>query len=61
LVSVRVTVVRDLPAQRHPVSFSLVRWIAESKTSDTESSDTETKPADTSSETSTPATSGGTQ
>ena len=27
LVSVRVTVTRDLPASKHPVSFSLVRWI----------------------------------
>jgi len=27
LISVRVTVTRDLPAAKHPVSFSLVRWI----------------------------------
>jgi general secretion pathway protein I len=61
LVSVRVTVARDLPTEKHPVSFSLVRWIDNSNTSDTESSDTETKSADTSSDISTPASSGGTQ
>lgn len=27
LISVRVTVTRDLPAGQHPVSFSLVRWM----------------------------------
>ena len=61
LASVRVTVARDLPAEKHPVRFSLVRWIAKSKTSDTDTSDTETKPADTSSGTATQSTSGGTQ
>jgi prepilin-type N-terminal cleavage/methylation domain-containing protein len=27
LISVRVTVTRDLPAGQHPIRFSLVRWI----------------------------------
>jgi general secretion pathway protein I len=27
LLSVRVTVTRDLPAEKHPVRFSLTRWI----------------------------------
>jgi Tfp pilus assembly protein PilV len=27
LISVRVTVTRDLPAGQHPVTFSLVRWL----------------------------------
>ncbi|MFZ1935993.1 MAG: prepilin-type N-terminal cleavage/methylation domain-containing protein [Thermoguttaceae bacterium] len=27
LIAVRVTVTRNLPAAKHPVSFSLVRWI----------------------------------
>ncbi|MGA2066387.1 MAG: prepilin-type N-terminal cleavage/methylation domain-containing protein [Thermoguttaceae bacterium] len=27
LVAVRITVQQDLPAERHPVEFSLVRWI----------------------------------
>jgi len=61
LVSVRVTVVRDLPAEKHPVTFALVRWIDTSQTSATESSDTETKPADASGGTATQNTSGGTQ
>ena len=29
LLSVRVTVTRDLPAEKHPVRFSLVRWMAD--------------------------------
>jgi type II secretion system protein I len=56
LVSVRVTVVRDQPTEKHPVSFSLVRWIDTTQTSDT---DTETESTDTSSGTAT-STSGGT-
>jgi prepilin-type N-terminal cleavage/methylation domain-containing protein len=52
LVSVRVTVTRDLPLEKHPVSFSLVRWIAQSNKTDTETSDTETQPTDTSGESS---------
>jgi type II secretion system protein I len=43
LESVRVTVVRDLPPQNHPVSFSLVRWIAYSKAVDTTSQDSTTQ------------------
>ena len=39
LLSVRVTVTRDLPAQRHPVVFSLVRWIADPDTAQPESFD----------------------
>ena len=27
LISIRVTVTRDLPAGQHPVKFSLVRWV----------------------------------
>jgi general secretion pathway protein I len=57
LRSVRVTVTRDLPVEKHPVSFSLVRWIAESKTTSTTSptsSDAGTEPAGTSSGTSAP-------
>jgi type II secretion system protein I len=29
LLAVRVTVTRDLPERKHPVSFSLVRWMAD--------------------------------
>ena len=29
LLAVRVTVTRDLPAEKHPVRFSLVRWMAD--------------------------------
>lgn len=47
LMSVRVTVVRDLPAVRRPVSFSLVRWIPIAKASAPEESDEETKRQDT--------------
>jgi type II secretion system protein I len=61
LLSVRVTVVRDLPQEKHPVTFSLVRWIDNSQTSDTENSDSETKPPDASSGTATQNSSGGTQ
>jgi len=47
LIAVRVTVIRDLPAARHPVRFSLVRWMPDpnatssgsSETSETESAD----------------------
>lgn len=55
LRSVRVTVARDQPAEKHPVSFSLVRWIASSNMTDQENqenSDATTEPADTPSETS---------
>jgi type II secretion system protein I len=27
LIAVRVTVTRDLPPERHPVNFSLIRWL----------------------------------
>jgi type II secretion system protein I len=57
LISVRVTVVRDLPTAMHPVSFSLVRWIDATQTSDT---DTETPSTDASGGTATQGTSGGT-
>jgi general secretion pathway protein I len=53
LRSVRVTVVRDLPAQKHPVNFSLVRWIANANATNQTSPDAQTKPSGTSSETST--------
>lgn len=41
LESVRVTVVRDLPPEKHPVSFSLVRWIFTATTTDSEKTDSE--------------------
>ena len=40
LRSVRVTVARDLSAEKHPVTFSLVRWITEPDTA--QPADTET-------------------
>jgi type II secretion system protein I len=48
LISVRVTVTRDVPAEQHPVSFSLVRWLPDPN-------------ATASSESSTSSTSGGGQ
>jgi general secretion pathway protein I len=54
LLSVRVTVTRDIPAEKRPVSFSLVRWIAKSNKADPETTDTQTQqPTDTSGENST--------
>jgi general secretion pathway protein I len=44
LVSVRVTVTRDLPPEKHPVSFSLVRWIGNSDTTGPDSSNAEPQP-----------------
>jgi hypothetical protein len=32
LLSVRVTVMRDQPAEKHPVQFSLARWIVDPNT-----------------------------
>lgn len=52
LVSVRVTVMRDLPKERHPVSFSLVRWIAETSTASQTNSDQQTTSQNASSGTS---------
>jgi prepilin-type N-terminal cleavage/methylation domain-containing protein len=40
LVALRVTVVRDLPAEKHPATFVLVRWISDSSTTDSEGSAT---------------------
>jgi prepilin-type N-terminal cleavage/methylation domain-containing protein len=54
LVSVCVTIVRDLPKERHPVSFSLVRWIVESSAASQTSSDQDTASQNTSGETAAP-------
>jgi prepilin-type N-terminal cleavage/methylation domain-containing protein len=39
LLAVRVTVSRDLPEEKRPVRFSLVRWIPESSATESEESD----------------------
>jgi general secretion pathway protein I len=40
LITVRVTVTRNLPAAKHPVSFALVRWMPDpNATSSSETSD----------------------
>jgi type II secretion system protein I len=38
LISVRVTVTRDLPAVQHPVQFSLVRWLPDPNATSSSSS-----------------------
>lgn len=40
LTSVRVTVTRDLPAEKRPVRFSLVRWIANANAAQPATSET---------------------
>jgi len=47
LLSVRVSVTRDLPAEQHPVTFSLVRWIANSNASRPATSSGTSSPAGT--------------
>ena len=50
LLSVRVTVSRDLPEAKRPVRFSLVRWIAESDATQPEKSDQGTQQGSSSNE-----------
>ena len=52
LAALRVTVTQDMPAERHPIVFSVVRWIldpnvdlSEEETETEESSDSESKSA----------------
>lgn len=52
LSSICVTVARDLPMEKHPVSFSLVRWIADTSAMDSETSDSGDESKGDSSETS---------
>ena len=56
LMSVRVTVTRDLPAEKHPVRFSLVRWIATANAAQSATSDEKTQQDSSSS---TPSQTGG--
>ena len=51
LMSVRVTVTRDLPAEKHPVRFSLVRWISNTNVSQPATSDDKNLQGSSSSET----------
>ncbi len=59
LIAVRVTVGRDLPEARHPVRFSLVRWMADPNA--TTSSDSDQMGTSDSSSMSSAASSGGTK
>jgi general secretion pathway protein I len=43
LMSVRVTVTRDLPAEKHPVQFSLVRWMSTTDASQSTSTNPSTQ------------------
>jgi type II secretion system protein I len=49
LIAVRVTVTRDLPAVKHPVSFSLVRWLPDPNATSTTESDESSSSGGTSS------------
>jgi type II secretion system protein I len=51
LMSVRITVTRDPPAAKHPVQFSLVRWIADPNTVQSANSDDATRQTTASGET----------
>ena len=42
LISVRVTVTRNLPAEKHPVTFSLVRWLPDPNATSSTGSGTST-------------------
>ena len=49
LISVRVTVTRDLPAVQHPLQFSLVRWLPDPSATPAEQSDQNTQSSSSSS------------